>query len=222
MTFEELPALRKKTEAISKFLQDRLSSYLETLKPLFSPERYFGKFAGGKTDILGSDKAVAQISQAYKDLGGKPFDLPREFESEWLAACGSRIDLHRHEYIHQATGADGNKPIRITAPMRWIMTCGSALSPFQAVQVATGQERSTTDTLRQFTVNALVMQLVIARNPGLVELFTDLRFQLHTEVFPETGKLPFVTVSSSLPSIRPSDDLILAATEFSGVQAFIE
>lgn len=66
------------------------------------------------------------------------------------------------------------------------------------------------------------MQLVIARNPGLEALFADLRFSLRTEFLPQSGQLPFVTGTSSLPSFRPDDELILAATEFSGVPAFIE
>lgn len=222
ITFQELPGLRKKTEAISQYLQQRLTAYLDTLKPLLAPDRFFGKLAGGKGDVTGADKALAQITQSYSELGGKPLDLPREFESEWLATCGTRIELHRHEYIHQATGTDGSKPIKITSPVRWIMTYGSNMTPFQVVQAVSGTERVTADVLRQFSVNALVMQLVLSRNPGLTELFGDLRFQVRTETFPETGKLPFVTVTSLLPSFRPADDLILAATEFSGVPAFIE
>jgi hypothetical protein len=31
-----------------------------------------------------------------------------------------------------------------------------------------------------------------------------------------------VTIASCLPTFRPADDLIIAATEFSGVSAFIE
>ena len=34
--------------------------------------------------------------------------------------------------------------------------------------------------------------------------------------------LPIVTLTSCLASFRPADDLILAATAFSGVPAFIE
>lgn len=222
LSFQELPGLRKKTEAISQYLQQRLTSYLDTLKPLLAPERFFGKYAGGRGDIPGGDKVLAQIEQAYKDLAGKPLDLPREFEPEWLLASGIRIELHRHEYIHQAAGAEGNKAIRITSPVRWIMTCGSGVTPFQAMQAIAGKEHVPREALRQFAVNSLVMQLVLARTPGLIELFNDLRFELRTECFPDTGKLPFLVVTSLLPSFRPADDLILAATEFSGVPAFIE
>jgi hypothetical protein len=221
LTFQELPALRRKTEAISQYLQHRLNSYLETLKSLLAPERVFGKYVGGKFDNSQGDKAAAQISQTYKELVGKPLDLPREFEAEWLANCGSRIELHRHEYIHHA-GADRGKAIRIASPVRWIMTCGPSLSPLQVFQAVAGNESAPRDAMRQFAVNALAMQVVFTRSPGLVELFHDLRFELRTESFPETGKLPFLTITSLIPSFRPDDDLILAATEFSGVAAFIE
>lgn len=222
LSFQELPALRKRTEAISQYLQQRLTAYLEVIKPLLAPERFLGKHVGGKGDGISSDKALAQITQAYQGLVGKPFDLPRTFEPEWLLKTGTRIELHRMEYLHPIPDAGAEKTIRMTSPVRWIMTCGSVLTPFQALQIHAGRERSQTDNLRQFVVDALAMQLVLSRNPGLDALFADLRFALGVEFLPETGQLPFVTVTSSLPSFRPADDLILAATEFSGVPAFIE
>ncbi len=224
LTFQELPALRKKTEAISQHLQQRLTSYLETLKPLLTPDRFFGKYVGGKADIPGADKAFAQLTQAYKELSGKPpLDLPKEFEHDWLTACGNRIELHRHEYTHVAVdSAASAKSIRISSPVRWVMTYGSAVTPYQVLQAVSGKEHVARESLRQFTVNALVLQLVISRHTGLRDLFSDLRFELKTEFFPEIGQIPFVTITSLLPSFRPSDELILTATEFSGVSAFIE
>jgi hypothetical protein len=67
-----------------------------------------------------------------------------------------------------------------------------------------------------------VAQLVITHTPGLAPLLTDLRYQLQTDVAPELPKLPLVTISSRLRSFRPPDELILAATGFSGVPAFVE
>ena len=148
--------------------------------------------------------------------------FPREFEPEWLMQTGGRLELHRVEYVHEAAGGSGKKPIRITSPVRWILAFGSAITPFQAVQIGAGKEREPAGALKRYLANALVMQLMLARNPGLVDLFNDLRFELRTDHFPETGKLPFASVVSCIPSFRPSDELILAATEFSGVPAFIE
>jgi hypothetical protein len=90
------------------------------------------------------------------------------------------------------------------------------------MQIAAGKEREPAGALKQYVTNALLMQVMLARNPGLAELFNDLRFELRTDHFPETGKLPFASIVSCIPSFRPSDELILAATEFSGVPAFIE
>jgi hypothetical protein len=64
--------------------------------------------------------------------------------------------------------------------------------------------------------------MVMEKNPGLQRLLSDLRFRWQLQPVPDLHNLPMHTLSFSLPSFRPSDDLILAATEFSGIPAFIE
>ncbi len=64
--------------------------------------------------------------------------------------------------------------------------------------------------------------MLLTKTPGLVQLFADLRYDLKTVVAPELPKLPLVCVTSGLPSFRPANDVILAATAFSGIPAFIE
>ena len=85
-----------------------------------------------------------------------------------------------------------------------------------------GKEQRQVDALRQFIVNALVMHLVLAKYPGITQLLTDLRYQVGVDKSPSLGELPLVTLSACLPSFRPADQLILTATRFSGVPAFIE
>ena len=63
MTFQELTELRRKTEGVSKFLQEQLAAHLETLRPVFSPERVFSKFLGTKGEVGIGHRAV---------LNGKP------------------------------------------------------------------------------------------------------------------------------------------------------
>jgi hypothetical protein len=63
---------------------------------------------------------------------------------------------------------------------------------------------------------------MFAHTPGLGPLFADLRYQVQTQSAPDLPKLPLTTITSILPSFRPNDDLILSATNFSGVPAFIE
>ena len=67
LTFEQLAELREKTEAISQFLQKQLRVYLETLRPLLAPRRLLGKYTGVKEDVVGADRAFAQLQEQYKD-----------------------------------------------------------------------------------------------------------------------------------------------------------
>jgi hypothetical protein len=218
LTLAELPELRRKTEAVSKFLQQQVSSHLETLRPLFAPERVFGKYAGGKIEVQGTERALVELKQAYRPFTNKPFDLPSEFDTNWLALVGGAVELHPWEYVHPVQG----KAITMTSPVRWVINFRTNYTLAQAKNVLGGKETVRQDYLRQFAVNALVLQIILARNPGLMRLFEDLRYELKTETPPELKGLPIVTITACLASFRPADDLIQAATAFSGVPAFIE
>jgi hypothetical protein len=222
MTFSEVIEVRRKTEAVSKYLHERLTGYIETLRPLFVPDRYIGKLAGGKFDVQGSDRALAEIQQKYREFTAKPFDLSLEFDPHWLSLVGSRLDLQRWAYTHHIQTDGETKAVTITSPSRWILTYRSNFTVVQMAEAMGSKERAPIELRRQFVVNALVMQLAVTRNPGLGQLMDGLHYRLQSEVFPGLSKLPLITFSSPLPSFRPSDDLILEATGFSGVPAFIE
>ena len=210
--------MRRKTEAVSQFLQKQLTAHLETLRPLTSPERVFGKYAGGRVDVPGADRALMELQQQYRPFASKPYDLPRDFDTNWLTLVGSALELHPWEYVHPVQG----KPITMTAPLRWVLNYKTNYSLAQVKKVLAGTETVRPEYLRQFVVNALVLQVMLARNPGLVQLFADLRYELKTEKPDNLQGLPVVAVVSCLPSFRPADDLIQSATAFSGVPAFIE
>lgn len=110
----------------------------------------------------------------------------------------------------------------MSSPVRWIINFRTNYTASQVKNVLAGRETARPEHLRQFVVNSLVLQLVLARNPGLVQLFADLRYELKSETANELRGLPLVTITSMLTSFRPADDLILAAVAFSGVPAFIE
>ena len=222
MTLQELPELRRKTEAIARLLHEQLKQHLETLRPLLSPERVFGKYVGGKSEVTGAERALAELQQAYRDFAAKPFDLPSDFDAHWLTLVGNRLDLHPWDYAHEAKAGADTKVITMTSPLRWIVSYASNYTVGQAKQVLAGKDQRRPEYIRQFVVNALVMKLVVSRFPGLTSLFSDLRHELGTATSPELPRLPLVTITSCLPSFRPTDDLILAATAFSGVPAFIE
>ena len=218
LTLQELPELRRKTEAISLLLKRQIVGHFETLRPLLAPERIFGKIAGGKIEVPGADLALEELQQAYRNFTQKPYDLPADFNDNWLTLVGNALELHAWEYTHPIQG----KSITMSSPIRWIVNYRSNLDLAQVKDVLTGKEAPRLDFLRQFVVNALVLQLLLARTPGLAPLFADLRYELKTESPADLGGLPVVTITSILSSFRPSDDLILPATAFSGVPAFIE
>lgn len=222
MTLQELPEIRRKTEAIARLVHEQLKQHLETLRPIFSPERVFGKHVGGKGEVPGSERALLELQQAYREFSTRPYDLPVEFDPHWLTLIGNKLELHPWDYHHEVKAGSETKGVTMTSPLRWILCYGSNYSVSQAKHVLQGKEQRRPEYLRQFVVNALVLNSVISRFPGLTQLFSDLRYELGTASSSELGKLPLITLTSCLTSIRPGDDLILAATGFSGVPAFIE
>jgi hypothetical protein len=153
---------------------------------------------------------------------GKPFALPPELDDAPLSNIDNRIDLYPWEYTHQAKSERETKPLTITSPVRWVLTYSSEYSLSQLLQTLAGKEQRRSEAVRQFVVNALVLHAMLGKFPGITQLLTDLRYEIRTEKFPALGELPLVTIRSCLSSFRPADGLILAATRFSGVPAFIE
>lgn len=218
LTLQELPELRRKTEAVSKFLQDHLTTHLDTLKALLSPERVFGKLAGGKLEVAGADRALAELTQAYRPFASKPYDLPSTFDANWLTLVGHTLEVHPWEYVIRVA----DRPITMSSPVKWVLNYRTNYTLAQVQAVLAGSEPLRLEFLRQFVVNALVLQGVLARQPAVVQLLRDLRYASAFESLPALPKLPVATISASLPSFRPADELIQMATAFSGVPAFIE
>jgi len=222
LTFEQLVALRAKTEAISQFLSKRLKAHLETLRLLLAPGRLLGKYVEVKNDVVGADRAFAQLQELYRGVCGKPFALSAELDEGPLKLLENRLELYPWEYIHQAKSERETKAVTITSPVRWVLTYSADYTLSHVLQAVTGKAQRQAEALRQFVVNALVMHLVLAKYPGIVQLLTDLRYQVGVDKSPGLGELPLVTLGACFPSFRPADQLILMATQFSGVSAFIE
>lgn len=222
LTFEQLAKLRNQTDAIAGFLRNRLQGHLETLRPLFAPRRLLGKYVDRKEDVQGSEKAAAQLREKFKEVCGAPFSLSPDLDDEYLARIENRPELHPWEYTHDTKGEGESKQLTITSPVRWVLTYGSGYTLSQVRQAVASKRERRMDDIRQFVVNALVMQLFLARYTGIAQLLSDLRYQVHVDKCPGLGALPFVTLSAWLPSFRPEDNLILMATRFSGISNFVE
>ncbi len=225
LTIPEVAELRSKTETISKLLQTQLETHLETLRPLFAPRRLLGKHLGGsagRDEVPGADKALAELKQRYKEVAGPPLVLRPELSRETVSGIESRIELYPWEYDHEARTATETRTIAITSPGRWVMSYDSDYSLSQVRRVLAGEEEKRAADLAQFVANALAMGAMMEKFPALTGLLNDLRFEVRVETANGLGKLPVVTVNSNLASFRPPDELILTATGFSGVAAFIE
>jgi hypothetical protein len=223
LSLEQLATTRKNTQAVAEFLEKQLLGYLETLKVLLLPERLVGRLAGTRTEVAGATKGLADLQTAYKHFAGKPFDFPKEFETDWLSEVGTNLDLHRWEYNQEIETDSGKKPILITSPIRWILTYGPTYSVAQAIQTfGRKQDRRGTDQLRQFVVNAMVIQTLLTRNAGLGRLFSQLRYDVLTQAHPGLNGLPVIVIQSQVPVFLPPEPVIAAATELSGVPAFLE
>lgn len=219
LTFDQLPAVRETTERVSQYLTGRLREHLATLNPVFAPRRVFGKYVGSRDTVARADEAYQQLATRFKEVCGKPFDLRQDLDDEALAAVEYGIDVQPWEYSHTI----GDKVVTITSPFRWALTFKSDYSLKEMRSLLankTGDRRIT--AIRHFVVNALAMPIVLARVPGANQLLEDLRYKLTNEVPQDFGKLPLVVIDSGLASVRPCDELILGATRFSGVPAFIE
>jgi hypothetical protein len=222
LTFEQLANLRDKTETVAQFLKDRLKNHLETLRPAFAPRRVLGKYTGTRDGVAGEDKAFAQLQTQYQEVCRNPFALPPELEQDSLANIDNQIDVYPWEYTYEAKGAKEAKILTMNSPARWILTYSSGYTLAQVRQAVSGLQDRRSDYVRQFVVNALVMRFMFDRYPGIPQLLTDLRYEVRIEKCQGLGELPFVTISACLPSFRPADELILTATRFSGIPAFIE
>ncbi|PYJ69581.1 MAG: hypothetical protein DME76_08535 [Verrucomicrobia bacterium] len=224
LKIEQLADLREKTEMVSQLLQNQLKGYLDTLRPLLAPRRILGNYVRSsvKEDIPDTDVALKRLREKYKEVCGKPFALPAEFDESVLADMDNRLELYPWEYSHEASNEREKKTITVASPVKWALSYTSGYTVRQLREVLVGKRERRQEEVRQFLVNAMVVQLVLAKFPGTNQLLKDLRYDIGLDKCQGLGDLPLVTIRSSLPSFRPSDDIILAATRLSGVPAFIE
>jgi hypothetical protein len=225
LAISELTERRDRTEKVSGWIRQRLEQHLETLRPAFDPRRILGRHAvstGSRDDVPGSDAALAQITQRFQQVCSSPFSLRAELAPEVIQGIDRRLELYPFEYPHVADDGRDRRTIRITSPLRWVLSYASGYTLAQLDRALSKQEERREPDVRQFVVNALVMGAMLERIPSLAQILGDLRFEVSTVTREGLGKLPLVTISSHLPSLRPPDDLMLSVTGFSGVAAFIE
>jgi len=223
LSIEQLAILRQKTEAASKVLDTHLKAFLDTMKPLLAPRRVLGRHVATREDVNISDRMLDQLKQQYGQVVGQtPFGMSMEFPVQTLGHLDNLPMVYAWEYRHTAKSPTSEKVLTISSPVRWILTYETGASPSLVRQMLEGKVERRTEALRQFVVNALAMGLLIQSYPGIGQLLSALRYRVQTETLPGYGPLPFVAIHACLDSFRPSDELLMTATAFSGVPAFVE
>lgn len=223
LSIEQLATLRQKTEAASKVLDTHLKSYLDTVKPLLAPRRVLGRHVATREDVNISDRMLDQLKQQYGQVVSQtPFGFSMEFPQQTLSHLDNLPMVYSWEYPHVVKSSTAQKALTITSPVRWVLTYETGVAPALVRQMLEGKVERRTEALKQFVVNALAMGLLIQAYPGVGQLLSALRYRVQTECLPGFGNLPFVTVQACLESFRPSDELLLMATAFSGIPAFVE
>ena len=67
---------------------------------------------------------MRELQEEYRSLSDKPFDFPKELESELLSEVGQKLELYRWESTQEIATEEGRKPIQITSLTRWILAYG--------------------------------------------------------------------------------------------------
>lgn len=222
LTIDQVASLREKTDAVSGILGSHLRTYIDTLKPLMAPRRLLGRHVGSRDDVNGSDVALTRLKELYREGGQTPFGLPLEFPDAALAQLDSQPALYRWEYSHTAKSERDSRSVTITSPVQWVLTYESGVTLSQVHSMLESKMERRTEALRQFIINALVMQLLMKGNGNLAQLFAALRYRVEMKSLPGLGNLAFVVIHAPLTSFRPADEVLLMATRFSGVSAFVE
>ncbi len=222
LSFDQIARLRAATEAISSWLRQDLESHLETLRPLLLPRRHLEaniKGSGRAGDSARADRLFHNLQAALEAAGGEPLKLRGALRPP-IDAIPNKLELWPWEYDHQIGDGAAAKRIAVFSPLSWVLSYASPLDLAQARRMVSGEGSRSESELRHFAIRTVLMNVVFDASPGLARLFESLRYRVEKVHCPETGNLPYLRLTSSVPTFRPSDSVILNVTQFSGVSRF--
>ncbi|HTP30665.1 MAG TPA: hypothetical protein VMJ75_00735 [Candidatus Acidoferrales bacterium] len=223
LNVEQLLQLHTLTKEVARACQKQLRGYLDTMALLFRPRRILGEAMEGAEPEAGGDseRTLAELRDLYRKVALRPFDLRPEL-SVPLEAVSTKMQLYDWEYLHQSKTDRGWRSINVTSPLTWVVAYSSTYSLSMVRQVLSGQEKRDSDAVRAFVLRACLIHLHFQRFPALAELLAGLRYKVEVRYAPETGDLPFVTISAPFSTIRPPDSLVAVAAGLAGGTSFAE
>lgn len=219
---KRLIVLRRVTRAVGDLLQGQLKDYVAALSPIFRPAGILGEY------VQGGEKGLSAAAlKAFQDLqnvygaaaGAKPFGLVKELKPP-LEIVRSALELTRMDYPYPLQTEGKTKTIVITTPLKWQLAYAE-FSPGRLKQLLADRNRTDTDASR-FVLHYCVLHVVTTRQAGAIQMLGALHYNLSSLRLPEYGELPITCITSSIPTLRPPDDVIADAVEISGQDAFEE
>ena len=219
---EQFMQLRQNTKNITQLLDARLKKQLNTLRPLFTPQKLLGTYIKStiQDEVAGSDKAFAELQAKYAAVCEKPFGLPKKLQTP-LAPISNQLDAIPLKYALQPQEVK-KTTTTITAATRWIISYRSECPYDRLKAMLSGDENRQPDDMKHSLVAHLVLVVFLQRFPALTQLLRDLRYGVEIRELDDLGGLPVVVLAAPLESFLPSDDFILQVTQLSGIPAFQE
>ena len=228
---KQLLVLRKLTRAVVDSLREQARDYVATLTPLLRPRVALGDPADGglKEPFQSPDKTFKELQSLYESIApAQPFNLHKDLKPP-VDLISATIDLSPLDYRYTATAAGGSKTLRITSPLKWVLSYAGpahgklghvAYTPQRLRDLLAGGR--SIDDLRQFIVHTLALHLSVARQTGLGRLLDPLHFRLGSDRIEEFGPLPLPHLAFAIKTLRPPDDVLIEHTEIAGTDAFEE
>jgi len=220
---EQLGRLHGVTQQVEKICRSQLWIYLDAMAPLFRPRRVLGNHMEGsdKERVTNADQNFAEFRDVYLKACGRPFDLRKEL-TDPLESVPTQLQLHAWEYSHEIRSEQERKTIQVTSPLTWVLTYNSTYHYSMIRQLVISKQDMDAESVRSFLERATLMYVMFSRLPELAKLFEGLRFRVEVRRSPQFGELPLITLSAPVSTIRPSDELLLRAQQFTGRSDFVE
>ena len=180
-SISQMLTLRKLTRAVADHLTQQLRSHLATLAPLINPRNVFGVHLRSTTKqtVKGEAEAFEQLKGLYLPLAGSaPFNLRKDLESP-LDIVNILPEIVPVDYAYEIQDAGQNKSIRITSPLKWVLTF-SGSGPKRLRELLAEQKTIVGSDLQQCVLNYLVMHVTLLSRPGVTKLLEALRFPVTT------------------------------------------
>jgi hypothetical protein len=229
---QKLLVLRKLTRAVADSLRERVRDYVATLAPLLRPRVALGDPAdqGTREPFQLADKNFKELQSAFESVApAEPFTLHKDLKPP-VELVATNVELSPVEYTYAAQGGAGEKVLRISSPLKWVLSyAGTAPgrvgqvshTPRRLKELLAGGSRSV-DEIRQFVLHSLAIQMAVARQAGVQRILEGVHFRIVSEKLPGFGQLPVTCLAFAVETVRPPDNVLVEHTEIAGTDTFEE